>query len=249
METFKKIIKNTEERLKKKHLVLVCNSKSESVLLGKRKLFQMETEYFSDDEFDQIVSMFSSIGIPTDYFLHEDDFFQYVISKMPQDLVVYNAAQSGTGPGRKSLIPAFCNLHGIPCTGSNAYVVSLCRHKYHVNKLLAQAGIPVPETWLYSNGWLLEKRPFHNSKIILKPIYESASIGIDESSIQTYTNCIDSLIQSRSEQHRQPIIAQQFVPGYEVEFPLICIDTQIIPLTAVGISVDGQEKLGSGILD
>lgn len=249
MEALKALIDCTEKILKGKQLILVCNSKGSTTDHEKYMTFQMETEYFSDDEFDQIVSMFSSIGIPMEFFLHEDDFFKYVILNNPQDIVVYNAAQSGTGPGRKSLVPAFCNLHGIPCTGSNAYVVSLCRHKYHVNKLLEQAGIPVPETWLYSCGWLLGKQPPHDYKVILKPIYESASIGIDQDSIYNYKICSDDVIAHRSKLLGQPIMAQQFIPGFEVELPLVCIGTKIVPLAAVGISIDGQQNLGEDILD
>lgn len=249
MEALYNLIESAEERLKGRHLILVCNSKTAATPLANCEPFQMETEYFSDDEFDQIVSMFSSIGLPTDYFLNENDFFRYIISERPKNLVVYNAAQSGTGPGRKSLIPAFCNLHRVPCTGSNAYVVSLCRHKYHVNKLLAQMGIPVPDAWLYSDGWLMGKRPPQNSKVILKPIYESASIGIDNSSVQIYTDYTDTLVQRRLEQYRQAIIAQKFISGYEVEFPLVRVGEQIVPITAVGISVNGKEELGTDILD
>ena len=152
MEAIKNLLESAEERLRGKHLILVCNSMSSALLTVNESPFRMETEYFSDEEFDQVVSMFNSTGLLTDYFLHEDDFFHYIISENPPQIIVYNAAQSGTGPGRKSLVPAFCNLHGIPCTGSNAYVVSLCRHKYHVNKLLEQSEIPVPKTWLFYYG-------------------------------------------------------------------------------------------------
>ena len=142
---------DAEKKLEGRHLILVCNTKMNLNAAESRGLFSMDTEYFSDDEFEQVVSMFSSLGLTTDYFTYEDDFFRHVIEHTPPELLVYNAAQSGVGPGRKSLVPAFCNLHGIPCTGSNAYVVSLCRHKSHVNQLLAQPGIRVPQTSLHSN--------------------------------------------------------------------------------------------------
>lgn len=237
------------KKLKDRHLILVCNTKIHSTTVESRGLFNMDTEYFSDDEFEQVVSMFSSLGLATDYFTYEDDFFSYVIEYAPQDLLVYNAAQSGTGPGRKSLVPAFCNLHGIPCTGSNAYVVSLCRHKFHVNQILAQAGIRVPQTWLYSNGWLAEQHPPLNMMVLFKPIYESASIGIDNTSIQVYTPQTDQLIFQRMEQQHQQIIAQEFIPGYEVEVPLLCVNGAICQLPPIGISVDGKHNLEREILN
>lgn len=238
-----------EKTLTEKHLILVCNAKEAPNLSERCGSFQMDTEYFSDDEFEQIVSMFRSVGLPTDFFTYEDDFFRYVVEDAPTDLLVYNAAQSGTGPGRKSLIPAFCNLHGIPCTGSNAYVVSLCRHKYHVNRLLSQEGIKVPETWLYFNGWLMGRQPPLNEKVILKPIYESASIGIDDGSIWPYTPAVDAIAAQRATQLCQPIIAQKFISGYEVEIPMVCVGNQVFQLPAVGLSIDERRYLGGNILD
>lgn len=240
---------STEPALKSKHLLIVCNSKRNSDFAENRGTFNMDTEYFSDDEFEQIVSMFSAVNDSIDFFTYEDDFFSYIIKKAPPNPLVYNAAQSGIGPGRKSLVPAFCNLHGIPCTGSNAYVVSLCRHKYHVNKILSQAGVPVPKTWLYSDGWLMGESPDPEIKILLKPIYESASIGIDSDSMQIYTANIDRKIHQRVEQHHQPIIAQEFIPGYEVEVPIICVNNEVFKLPPVGISIGGKHNLGDEILD
>lgn len=236
-------------KLAGRHLILVCNTKMHPNAGESRGPFNMDTEYFSDDEFEQVVSMFSSLGLATDYFTYEDDFFRFVIEQTPPKLVVYNAVQSGIGPGRKSLVPAFCNLHGIPCTGSNAYVVSLCRHKYHVNQILAQVGIRVPQTWLYSNGWLMERHPPLNMQVLLKPIYESASIGIDDTSIQSYTSQADQLILQRMKQQHQPIIAQEFIPGYEVEVPLLCVNGTICQLPPIGISVDGKHDLEREILN
>ncbi|MPM43550.1 D-alanine--D-alanine ligase [bioreactor metagenome] len=240
---------HAEEKLEGRHLILVCNTKMNPNTEESRGQFNMDTEYFSDEEFEQVVSMFGSLGLATDYFTYEDDFFRYVIEHMSPELLVYNAAQSGTGPGRKSLVPAFCNLHRIPCTGSNAYVVSLCRHKYHVNQILAQAGIKVPQTWLYSNGWLMERHPPLNMQVLLKPIYESASIGIDDTSIQLYTPQADQLIFQRMEQQHQPIIAQEFISGYEVEVPLLRVNGAIYQLPPIGISVDGKHNLGRTILN
>ena len=240
---------DAEKKIASKHLIVVCNTKIHPNMAEDRGLFNMDTEYFSDDEFEQIVSMFNSLGLVTDYFTYEDDFFRYVIENTPPELIVYNTAQSGIGPGRKSLVPAFCNLHGIPCTGSNAYVVSLCRHKYHVNQILAQAGIRVPQTWLYSNGWLMEQHPPLNMQVLFKPIYESASIGIDDTSTQSYSPYADQFIFQRMEQQHQPIIAQEFIPGYEVEVPLLCVNGAICQLPPVGISVDGKHDLEREILN
>lgn len=239
-----------EMSLHERHLILICNAKNDANHSKSMGVFQMNTEYYSNDEFEQVLAMFRPLGMKMDFFTYEDDFFSYVLGQQPQNLLVYNSAQSGTGPGRKSLIPSFCNLHAIPCTGSNAYVVSLCRQKYHVNQILSKAGLSVPKTWLYSfGGWLMGARPIHDLKIILKPIYESASIGIDDASVQFYTQDVDLLAQKRVELHHQSIIAQEFISGYEVEVPLVRVNERVIPLPPVGISIEGNHNLQDEILN
>ena len=245
-----KLWKDSENIINQKHLLIVCNTKTTN-LIG-QGAFNLNSEYFSDDEFEEIVAMFSSIGIPIDFFTYEDDFFKYILKLKKSEtsnIVVYNAAQSGYGAGRKSLIPAFCNLHNLNYTGSNAYVVALCRQKFHVNKILSELGVQVPKTWLYSNGWLLNKTPLVGTKILLKPIYESASIGINSDSIKIYEPKIDKYIRELEKNQNQPIIAQEFISGYEVEVPLIRVGNTMHTFNPVGISIDGVYNLKDGFLD
>jgi len=242
---------SSNKLIENKRLFVVCNTKAATPSLTS-DTFRMDTEYFSDDEFEELVAMFGVLGIPMDFFTYEDDFIKYILNHPNMDwsnVIVYNAAQSGIGAGRKSLVPAFCNLHNIVCTGSNAYVVSLCRHKYHVNRILAQNGIHVPKTWLYSVGWLQNEAPPSGTKIIVKPIYESASIGIDNMSIQVYEPKVDDFVSQRAIKHRQPMIAQEFVEGYEAESPQVCLNNRVYSLGVVGLAIDGEKNLGGKILD
>ena len=228
-------------------LCVVCNTKT-----IKTQADIMSTEYFSENEFEEIVSLFSSLNMEMEFFLNEDDFIRFIVNKQSlRHLVVYNAAQSGRGAGRKSLIPAFCNFYKIPCTGSNAYVVSLCRHKYHVNKLLSTASFSVPSSWLYINGIQDKNTPNENQKVILKPVYESASIGINNSSVIQYSNNkkILETIYKKQLSLEQPIMLQQFIEGFEVEIPVLSYNGVVIAFPPVGISINDIQLLGDLILN
>lgn len=109
--------------------------------------------------------------------------------------------------------------------------------------MLASASIPVPTTYLYDNGWLFNQIPLQYEEILLKPIYESASIGIDSDSLKQYTSMLDSEIQKRNSKMRQPIIAQQFISGYEVEYPVYITKQNIFPLLPIGLSFSPKEQL------
>ena len=106
--------------------------------------------------------------------------------------IVLNSAQKGVCIGRKSLTPAFCDLHKIWHNNSNAYAVSLCRHKYHTGCLLEYFGYTCPKSWSYNYayGWLLNHRPDQGARVIAKLNYETSSIGLDSNNIFIYKNLI-----------------------------------------------------------
>ena len=236
-------------------VTVVANTKTGTKKGADYASHSIETEFFSEGEVEEILCSIRALGIYADLYLNEDDFISDVITgryhstRKKRFNLVYSTAQNGVGPGRKSLIPAFCNLHRIPITGSNPYVVSLCRHKYHYNKILAALGVPVATTWLYSEnfGWAGNNKPPEGTKVILKPTYESASIGITETSIAVFNRDTESQIKSLSLHFKQPITVQQFVQGYEVEVPVFC-HGDYFSFHAVGIEIDGDCFLDDKIL-
>lgn len=213
------------------------------------------TEFFSENELEEIVSCFRDFGFLTEIYFDENKFIEAVFLNeykkySKKNLIVYNSSQKGTGPGRKSLIPAFCNLHKIKTIGSNPYVVSLCRHKYHYNRILSKLGLPVVESWLFDSnqGWLLDNKPPKGTKIIIKPTYESASIGINNSSIVYFDDTTQDFIKYIGEVYKQPLTIQEFIEGYEIEVPVI---NHKIPLSImpIGISINEAKELGQNILN
>lgn len=213
------------------------------------------TEYFTEEEIEDIVSAFRSSSIFVDISFEETDFIQKLLAEQHKQIgkeyvAVYTSAQKGTGPGRKSLIPSFCNMLNIPIMGSNAYVRSLCRHKYHASSILKLHNIQSMDAWLYDFrfGWLLNQSPPKNEKIILKPVHESASIGIDRNSITMFNHNLEGEIRKLSESFQQPIIIQPFISGYEVEIPIVCSDGVCYALGAAGIAINDSYLLGDQIL-
>ncbi|HET7436912.1 MAG TPA: hypothetical protein VFN10_19545 [Thermoanaerobaculia bacterium] len=211
--------------------------------------YSVQTEYFSDEELEQIVGAMRALGLYVKSYFSEDDFIEAVIhgevSELPRALkLVYNSAQTGVGPGRKALIPAFCRLHSMPTTSSDAYVVSLARHKYHTACVLKTAGVPVPGTWCYMprRGWLSDARPPEGTRVIVKLTYESASIGMDADSLRYSDGTLDDFVETIAARYDQSLTVQEFIRGYEVETPVIGLAQPFSP-TVVGISIDGHREL------
>lgn len=213
------------------------------------------SEYLSMNQQELIVESLRDSGFETLCFVDEMDFINNYItnncykddSKYP---IVINTAQKGTAIGRKSLIPAFCDLYGLCHTNSNPYVVSLARNKFHSNCILNANGLTTIDDYLYipNQGWLLGKYPKEGEKVIVKLNYETSSIGLTSDNVFIYSKNKDSFIENLANQFNQSVIVERFIEGFEVEVPVIIGDEAEIVLP-VGISVNNERNLGEQILD
>src|SRR5580704_8867298 len=158
---------------------LVANLKSDGTRIDYPGS-SVTTEYFSENEASQIILGLNESGYYTKLYRGEVEFISSVLDGSFEALprtkkLVYNTAQSGVGAGRKSLVPAFCTLRGINFCNSDAYTVSLARHKFHVYSILKSIGVPIAPSWLFDSfGWLFGRRPPNDIKLIAKACFESA---------------------------------------------------------------------------
>jgi D-alanine-D-alanine ligase len=213
------------------------------------------TEYFTDDEANQILTALKESGFRTMYFEGEDQFISFVLKGKHKAIqsrwtIVYNTAQSGTDPGRKSMVPAFCALHGLPTCNSDSYAVSLARHKLHVHAILRRYGIPTPDTWAFDArlGWLRNECPPRDVLLIAKAGYESASIGLDEFSIGHMSRSFEEVLTKKSSALNQHFVVQRFISGNEFEVPIINIGNRRGAVAPVAITINGDHRLGERVL-
>lgn len=239
----------------KLQLILVCNVEGLTIDNDDYNGHSITSEYLTLKQYNKILSSFRQEGFDVISYFDETEFMNDVITKKCEkvrgkELLVINSAQKGTKVGRKSLIPAFCDLHNIYYNNSNAYIVSLCRDKYNSGCLLENWGFPVPKSWLYryNQGWVLNNKPPIDEKVILKLNYETSSIGLDRNNIFNYNNAKDNIIDAISQKYKQDIIIQKFIYGYEVENPFIYgKDCFVFP--PKGIKLENNKTLGNKILD
>jgi D-alanine-D-alanine ligase len=235
-------------------IVVVANVKSNNPG-DEYKTHSLKTEFYSENEYEEIITAFRENGYYVIFHKNETDFFLWFLNNGIKSInkkfiAVYNAASGGKGPGRKALIPAFCNLNKIAITSSNPYVVSLCRHKYHFNSLLQDHNLSVAPSWYYSKeyGWLLNRKPEYGTKVIAKPTYESASIGVDSFSVFEYAENSDIKLYELSKTFDQPITIQQFISGYEIEVPVIIKKGVPITIEPIGLGMGEIKLLNDNIL-
>ena len=250
-KVFEKLEKMCEKVLKvvqQFELILICNTRSKTKSTnGINISMANEHEFFSDEEFSEVFRGIAASGlfyIRTYY--NEIDFIRdFVEGHIDQkNSLIYNLARNGNSSGKKSLIPSLLSLLHTPYTGSNSFVISLCREKYIYSSFLSQQGFPVPETFLYlGNGeWMNNKIPTHGIYII-KAVNESASIGLTASNVITIQECEDFDFEKRSGIF-PPFLVQQFIDGTECEVPLLHIgDLGMCALDPVGLSIENDSQI------
>lgn len=233
-------------------IILLANVVGKTMHKAGKGISNIDIEFFSEQEINELLIGLRENDLYVEVYFDESKFMQDVIDKTIENvdkILVFNLARNGFGVGKKSLIPAFCDFMQIKHTGSNAYAVSFARNKFHYSKLLSQMNLNGTPSWLYINdNWLLNDSPPSNMMVILKPLFECASKGIDNDSIMNSsdTNFI-FILQKKANQLQQPIIVQKFISGYEVEVPIIALSSPLI-FSPLGVKMNNSEFLGNTII-
>src|SRR5665213_2814614 len=133
-------------------VILVISVRGQTRLRRDYEAYSVAASFLSSIELDDIIVSLRSEGIYVEHLADESEFIKWYsdggYDSLPRPLkLVYTSAVNGTGPGRRSLIPAFCSLEGIPTVNSDAYSCAINRHKFHWSRLLESFGYPVPRCW------------------------------------------------------------------------------------------------------
>lgn len=209
------------------------------------------SEFMTSVELDYLVGGFENAGFYCETVIDEQEFIKWAERKragFPKPhLLVYNLAQNGTGAARLSLVPGLCRLYGLRLIDSDTYGVAIARHKFHYTMILRQIGLPAARSWWFTNAGWFPSEPPSGMRLIAKPTFESASIGIDEDSVFEMDSKIHKLLSARAASYRQPLIVQEFIKGFEVEVPVFDAGGPQT-VSAVGIEVGGRRNLGDQFL-
>ena len=256
IEFIAKYVAYARERKEKLLIVLVMNVKNITKSFRDYTGTSVISEYYSYDQYEEIITAIHSLGYQVKCYFDENDFISdfelgVIRNNYPKKMLVINSAQKGIGPGRKSLIPAFCQLHNILCASSNPYTVSFARNKFHWYCFLKELSFPVCPSWLYNKreGWLGQNHPPLGETVILKLNSESSSIGLTKDNIIKYDYTKDAMIADICKKFNQDVIVEKFINGFETEVPVLISAENCCSLFPAGISISNKKCIGNEILD
>ena len=227
---------------------IIANAQEKTSLEYNHKVAKSdESEFFSRKEFAEIASAIFDVFGYVKVFYSEEEFIKYVIYKdiKKNECLIINYSRNGNFEGKKSLIPAFCDLYQLRYTGCNAFVISLIRNKAIFTDLLLQHGVTTPPTKIYSRSEMDYESlssTWMGKKIIIKNVYDSASIGLSDSNVFLFNkNNFDNYLRSNKQDLRNFII-QEFIDGAEYEVLVLQHQEQYHAMTPVQIVFRGGSK-------
>lgn len=236
-ERIRSIVGETLEMAPDVRLLFVTNIRTgEFTDLGPNGVMNT-AQYYTRRQADGMARSLRDLGLTVEPYFSEVDLIQALLYGDDSDgrrRIVYTTAEGGSGSGRRALIPALCNLLGVPLLNSGAHAATLVRHKFHAYSVLRQVDVRMPKSWLYGqSGWLGGLAPIAGTRVIVKPVYESMGIGVDDDSVQVVDDTFDAFVTEKAEKFGQPAIVQEFVSGEEVGVPVARVGTTTIALPPI----------------
>ena len=172
-------------------------------------------EWDSAETIDAVASALSALGEVIR--LEADEDFPELLRETKPD-IVFNIAEGQNGVNREAHVPALCEFHGIPYSGSDPFTLSLCLDKARTKETLAYHGIPTaPFVVIRDESDLaqLVKTLSLPLPLFVKPIHEGSSKGITE---KNFCRTVAELARQTAfllGTYEQPVIVEEFLSGAE----------------------------------
>ena len=202
-------------------------------------LHSISTSYLSRQELDELLHSFRRfchyVQIYTDIELFLKDYYACRFQIAPT--MIFETSPKGIGRGKEALIPALCDIWHLRHLGPSATSNIICSSKCQWTSILRNNKIQVPDSYFFNyKHWVMS--PPNGMKVILKLNYECASIGLSSDSVLVNdgTNTTNQALKL-SQDYIQPVIAQEFIEGYEVEVPILVNHAFCIVLPPIGLSM------------
>jgi D-alanine-D-alanine ligase len=133
-------------------------------------------------------------------------------------------------------------LH-IPYSGSSFQAIQTSNNKLRTKRLFEKNALPTPKyTVIGLHDRISRKLLPGKFPIIVKPAFEHCSIGITNKSIATTYEQFKKLVQRMRKQHRQALLAEEFIFGKELQVTVLETPTKTYALPIAEIAFKGNVK-------
>jgi len=192
-----------------------------------------------------IASFLAEAGYAASIFPISD--VQQLLSILHQDRpdIIFNCCESfnGSAAGEMNVASTF-ELAGIPYTGSTALTLGIALNKGIAKALFRTHGVPTPDFAIFEEPPSPEMARGLKPPLIVKPVSEDASVGIDAGAIVYDYPALEQRVRFVLDQFRQPALVEEFIDGREMHAALLASSRE--QLTALPVSEILFEDIPAG---
>lgn len=208
------------------HIGIAFDLRSETGVEGKADDWQEELD--SPKTIEALRQAITSLGFQVSLLGNGPNLVKGLIDTANPVQLVFNIAE-GTIPGRarEALVPAVCQLLGVPCTGSDPATLGVALDKAWTKRIVREAEVPVPRGLVVPPGSSaphetdLAAQGLSSFPLLVKPAWEGSSKGIRTRSLVRNREELDAAITECQGQYGQPAMVEEFIAGDEVTVGLL----------------------------
>jgi D-alanine-D-alanine ligase len=134
-------------------------------------------------------------------------------------------------------IAGLLDLLNIPYTGSGPLALGLALNKFRVKQMLRASGIPVPHGYLCPVGESLRLQARRRFPMIVKPVHEDASLGINSKSVCRDPVQLERQVAYIHDVYRQDAVVDDYLEGREFNVAILGgREEQVLPISEIDFS-------------
>lgn len=176
--------------------------------------------------------------------------FEFPVIKSVQTLLnqkpdlVFNLCEGlGDDSSFEINVASLLEFFGLAFTGSGPLSLSLCHNKEIAKAQLSFHGIPTPKHVLIEQGQKIVRNGLEYP-LIVKPVHEDGSFGIDEDSVVISDEALETKVLSVHRRFRQGAMVEEFIDGREFNVSILGNDPfDFVQIREIQFSEDCKPRI------
>ncbi|CUU03348.1 D-alanine-D-alanine ligase [Candidatus Thermokryptus mobilis] len=152
--------------------------------------------------------------------------------------LIYNFCEIVESESQEEIFAAgIYELLKIPYTGATPMTLGLCLDKAKTKIMLSHYGIPTAKFDLFNEGIDGYKKINLQFPVIVKPVHEDASAGINEKSVVYNWKELEERVEYIVKMFKQPALVEEFIDGREVNVAILGNNPPVVlPISEIDFS-------------
>jgi D-alanine-D-alanine ligase len=164
-----------------------------------------------------------------------EDLYRALTRRRPD--VVFNLVEFfNDDPRQEFMVASLYELLRVPYTGASPLALALCQRKGRAKQLLLARGLRTPKFRVMEKGDFRRRHGLHYP-LIVKPVREDASVGIDQASVVESFEELERRITYVWKEFDQGALVEEYIAGRELHVPILGNHpARTLPITEIDFS-------------